>query len=67
MAYTSLVELEPLSLAFTCTCQIKEKFPEGIGVRKPVIRFLSLEFNRATGFVRNPLPELNSHRVIKYN
>ena len=29
-------------------------------MRKPVIRFLSAEFKRATGFVRNPSPELNT-------
>ena len=63
LAYASQVELEPLSLAFTCTYQIKEKFPEGMGGEKTINRFLSAEFSRATGFVRNPLPELNINRI----
>ena len=41
----------------------KENFPEGMWGEKTINRFLSAEFSRATGFVRNPLPELNTYRI----
>ena len=44
-AYTHESIPSPASLAFTCTrINSKGKIPRGVGVRKPVICFLSAEF-----------------------